>query len=204
MKQFINTQNNLFTFSSCDKCEANCCNGKKGTTFAQIILEDFKEIYKNFPILFIFGELGYLKPVVILTNGKDFCKYLDNFKCLIYEKRPSICKVYPLSSNIDDNIYIDELCPAVNDDTEEKKIIIENSILNKTFDYPTLNNYQDKYIQTFRELDQFNNKIEFSLALIIKGIQFYKFNTKTTNKYMQMHQKSLIHLKDKYFIDLDS
>lgn len=203
MKQFIQTKNKKFTFSSCEKCEANCCNGQKGTIFAQIILSDFEEVYKNFPILFIFGELGYLKPVVILTNGENFCKYLEDFRCTIYNNRPSICRVYPLSSNIDDLVYIDELCPAVNDDEKIKEEIVQNSHVNEKYDYPTLHNYQDKYIDTFRELDKFNEKENFSIALEIKGINFYKFNKKVDNKYMQMHQNSLIHLQNEYFTDLN-
>ena len=46
MKQFIQTNNKKFTFSTCEICPARCCNGKEGTVFAQILLEDFQKIYK--------------------------------------------------------------------------------------------------------------------------------------------------------------
>jgi len=199
MKQFIETSNKIYNFSSCEICQANCCNGQKGTLFAQIILEDFKEVYENFPIVFIFGELGYIKPVVLLTNGNSFCKYLKEYKCTIYEKRPSICRVYPLSANIDNKIYIDELCPAVDESFDENNYIVKDNAIHKNFDYKTLHEYQDKYIETFHELDQFNKKEDFSLAIQINGIQFFKFKKDVDNKYMQMHQKSLIHLQDGYF-----
>lgn len=201
MKQFIKTDNNTFTFSTCENCKAKCCSGNNGTIFAQILLSDFKETYKNFPILFIFGELGYIKPVVLLTNGKDFCQYLRDYKCSIYENRPSICRAYPLSSNIDDLTYIDHLCEAVNDNTKPNKTIIQNNQIQKDFDYPTLHNYQDKYINTFRELEVFNKKEDFCVATIINGLVFYRFNKIVDNIYMQMHQESLVHLTKKYFIN---
>ncbi|MGP2656536.1 YkgJ family cysteine cluster protein [Malaciobacter sp. WC5094] len=203
MKQFIKTNNDYFTFSSCETCEANCCDGRKGTVFSQIILSDFEEIYENYPILFIFGELGYLKPVIILTNGKDFCPHLKDFRCGIYEKRSSICRTYPLSANIDNNIYIDYLCPAVGKN-ENDKLIVNNSKVNKDFFVNILDNYQDKYIETFHELDKFNKKENLELCITIKGIEFFKYVKKTNNKYLKMHQKSLKHLQNDYFKGLDS
>ncbi len=199
MKHFTSTTNKTFSFSSCETCGAKCCNGKEGTVYAQIILEDFKEVYKNFPILFIYGDLGFLKPVLILTNGKDFCKYLENFKCTIYEKRPSICKNYPLSPNLDNTIYIDELCPAVKEESTNN-FIVQNNHINKIFIHNTLINYQEKYINTHFEFENFNKKEDFSLAITIKGINFFKYDKKSENPYMKMHQKSLIHLQNSYFI----
>ncbi|MGA1931946.1 YkgJ family cysteine cluster protein [Arcobacter sp. YIC-464] len=203
MKQFIDTTNNYFTFSSCESCEANCCDGRKGTVFSQIILSDFEEIYENYPILFIFGELGYLKPVIILTNGKDFCPHLKDFRCSIYEKRSSICRTYPLSANIDNKIYIDTLCPAVSKD-KKNSLIVEDSKANKNFFVSILDNYQDKYIDTFNEFDKFNKKDNLEYCITIKGIEFFKYTKETDNKYMKMHQKSLVHLQNTYFKDLNS
>lgn len=201
MKQFINTNNLSYTFSSCEGCDKNCCNGKNGTIFSQIILDDFKEIYEYFPILFIYGDLGYLKPVYIITNGKDFCLYNKDSKCTIYDKRASICKTYPLSANIDNNTYIDILCPAVNS-KEKSEFIIKRGEISKAFDSPTLYNYQEKYIKTHFEFEPFNKKEDFSLALTINGMQFYKYNKESQNEYMKMHQKSLIHLENEYFKNL--
>ena len=153
MKTFIPTTNRTFRFSSCQECEANCCNGKHGTLFAQIILNDFEKIYKYFPILFLKGELGYLKPVVVLTNGKEHCRYEKDFRCTIYENRPSICQVYPLSVNIDDNYYIDFNCPAIKDKGE---VIVKDKEVNKSFYNEILDDYKEKYIQTHFEFDNFN------------------------------------------------
>ncbi len=199
MKHFTNTTNKTFSFSSCEICEAKCCNGKEGTVYAQIILEDFKEVYKNFPILFIFGDLGYLKPVLLLTNGKDFCKYLQDFKCSIYEHRPSICKNYPLSPNLDNNTYIDELCPAVKEEKTDN-FIVKNNTINQNYIHNTLINYQEKYINTYFEFESFNKKEDFTLAIRIKGIEFFRYTKESENPYMKMHQDSLVHLQDTYFI----
>lgn len=201
MKQFESTQNKTFSFSNCDACEKECCNGLRGTIFSQLILEDFEEVYENFPILFIFGELGYLKPVVILTNGESLCKYLHEGKCTIYEKRPSVCRIYPLSPNLDDLVYIDTSCPAVSED--ESNIIVKDSKANNIFDFERLKDYSSKYLETFKELDQFNCKEHFSIALTIRGMPFFKYNITSKNKYMKMHQESLVHLQDDYFKNLN-
>lgn len=203
MKQFTDIKEKTITFSSCEICDANCCDGKKGTTFSQIIKDDFSIVYKNFPILFIFGELGFCKPVIVLTNGETFCKHLEDFKCIIYKNRPSICKLYPLSPNIDNNIYVDENCPAINNNLEST-IISENNKIKKEFFHQNLENYQDKYIDTFREFEIFKKEEDFTLAIELNGMQFFKCNKESKNKYMKMHQKSLIHLQDKYFTSLMS
>ena len=204
MKHFINSQNKKYTFSTCEGCESNCCDGKTGTIFSQIILDDFKQIYENYPILFIFGELGYIKPILLLTNGKDLCRYVKDSKCTIYEKRSSICKAYPLSAHIDNNIYVDHLCPAVNSDNKNSTVLVENKKINKNFYSKIFDNYQDKYIQTHNELEKFNIKSDFDVAITINGIDFYKYKKQTSNKYLKLHQKSLKLLEDDYFKNLNS
>lgn len=199
MKNFESTVNKTYSFSTCDICEKDCCSGLRGTIFSQLILADFSEVYRNFPILFIFGDLGYLKPVVLLTNGESFCNYLKDGKCSIYEKRPSVCRVYPLSPNLDDLIYIDTSCPAISENSDEYDIIVEDSVLTNTLDFDRLNDYSTKYVDTFRELDKFNKKEDFTLAITIRNMQFFKYNKDTKDKYMMMHQESLVHLKDSYF-----
>lgn len=203
MKQFIPIKNNSFSFSNCEQCEARCCDGRKGSTFSQIILDDFKKIYTNFPILFTFGDLGYLKPVVILSNGVNFCKYINNHKCTIYEQRPEVCRIYPLSINIDEKIYIDITCPAINSEEKNSSPIISQGQINKHFYNKTFENYQNKYIDTHNEFEKFNKKEDFSLAIKLNNIVFYKYNKESNNQYMKMHLQSLIHLQDKYFTNLN-
>ncbi len=150
MKEFVLTKNLNFTFGNCENCDAMCCNGIHGTVYSQIILEEFEKVYKNFPILFIFGELGFVKPVILLTNGNNYCPYLKNNKCTIYDKRPTVCKTYPLSPNLDNEIYIDLQCPEVNKGSD---FIITKNKITSNFSNDIFNNYQDKYINTHFEFE---------------------------------------------------
>lgn len=193
MKTFLDIENKTFHFSNCDTCEARCCDGRKGSVFAQIILEDFEEVYKNFPILFIFGDLGYLKPVILISDGTGFCPYIQDHKCTIYEQRPSICRAYPLSPNVDDKIYIDDSCPAVSDvSSAESSMIVKEGKITENFFYKSLEAYQEKYIQTHFELDTINDKKDFEMIKIINNIKFYKYIGSKSNTYIKYHQNSLI------------
>lgn len=189
MKEFISTKNHDFTFGNCSNCEAKCCNGKHGTIFSQIILSEFEKVYKNFPILFIFGELGFIKPVVLLTNGNDFCPYLKDFKCTIYENRPTVCRTYPLSPNLDNNIYIDTLCPEVNKSNE---FILKDNKVNKDFDNVIFYDYQNKYIETHFKFDKYK-KEEFQ-KIIINDVDFFKYKGNNDSNYLKMHINSLENL----------
>ncbi len=190
MKNFILSENQNFFFGDCNNCEAKCCNGKHGTLYSQIILEEFEKIYENFPILFIFGELNFIKPVVLLTNGKDFCPYLDNFKCTIYDKRPTVCRTYPLSPNIDDKIYIDVFCPEVG--KNNIKIISKNSI-HKNFDNEIFYDYQNKYINIHLNFENLKQN-DFELLKSINNIDFYIYKGTSNSKYLKMHKDSIKNL----------
>lgn len=178
-------------FTSCDTCDARCCDGKQGSIYAQIILDDFEKIYKNFSILFTFGELGYLKPVVLLSNGKDHCIYIKDFKCTIYDERPSICKLYPLSANLDNHIYFDMNCPAISDFGVP---LVENNHVMPAFNSNILEDYQNSYILTHQEFVPFNKEENFELVTIINNESFYKYIGSSNNTYMRMHQNSLSNL----------
>lgn len=193
MKSFIPISNNTYSFGSCSNCEANCCDGRKGTIYSQILKEEFENVYKNFPILFIFGDLGYTKPVVLLTNGKDFCCYQKNYMCTIYENRPTVCRTYPLSPNLDNQIYIDITCPEVN----KEKNLDKQKVEPLNTQHEILKNYQDKYIQTHFEFETLEKK-DFELALCINNINFYKYTKNHHSEYLNFHKKSLENLH-KYF-----
>ena len=53
-------------FSTCDGCPSNCCTGSHGFALAPLILEDFKETYERFPILFANVDQVF-KAVFIFT-----------------------------------------------------------------------------------------------------------------------------------------
>ncbi|MEA3497855.1 MAG: YkgJ family cysteine cluster protein [Campylobacterota bacterium] len=195
MKTFLDTTDKSFTFSSCDGCPSKCCDGKEGTIFSQLILDDFEVVAKNFPILFTFGEMGYLKANILFSDGKSFCPYITNHQCTIYNERPSICRVYPLSPNLDNKVYIDDSCPAIN--TKLGQSIVKNGQATNNFNYPTLENYQDKFINTHLHLEQFNDKKNFEKVIIINSVEFYKYIGTKSDFYLDLHLLSLNYL-DRY------
>lgn len=195
MKSFTNTFNNDFTFNSCETCDAKCCKSSSGTIFSQLILEDFEIVFENFPILFTIGDLGFLKPVVLLTNGKDNCRYLQNNQCTIYEKRPSVCRIYPLSPHLTNEVFIDLLCPTVNQGGE---FIIKNGVVEDKFHHPFLDNYQNKYIKMHQHFEKFNKKENLLEIININEICFFAFKEDFDDFYLKMHLTSLKKF-DNYF-----
>ncbi len=183
MKDFIKIENKNIGFGDCKNCDAHCCKGSFGTIFSQILKDEFINIYKHFPILFIFGSMGFIKPVVLLSNGVNNCPYLKNNLCTIYENRPNVCKIYPLSPNIDNFIYIDKSCPEV-----------FKNISTLNLDNEILKDYQEKYIKTHLEFEKL--KIEdFSEVLSIRGIKFYKYVGSKKSIFLDLHKLSLENLK---------
>lgn len=195
MKTFENTLDKTFHFSSCDICDAACCKGHHGTIYSQLILEDFNEVFEHFPIVFMIGDLDYLKPVVLLTNGCDKCRYLLNERCSIYEKRPSVCKVYPLSPHLTNIPFIDLSCPAVG---EKGEIIIDNGSIKKPFQHKVFKDYQNKYIDMHFHFEKFNKAENLKFLIEIRGNKFYKFKEDFEDEYLKLHLSSLKNL-DKYF-----
>lgn len=193
MKEFENIKDVNFKFTSCEICDGRCCDGRRGSVFTQILLSDFKEVYEYFPIAFIMGNLGYIKPVILLSNGKDFCRYLKDFKCTIYEKRPSICRVYPLSPSIDNDIYVDTTCPAV-----EK--ISQNIGVANEFQHDILQDYQKKFIETFRHISNYAKAENLKVLTTIDKMVFLSFKEDFGDKYLSMHLSSVKNFnKDEYY-----
>lgn len=190
MKNFTLLDNNttLYNFGSCINCKTKCCSGLSGTIFSQILKDEFETIYHNFPILFIFGELNFIKPVVLLTNGIDYCPYFKDFKCSIYENRPNVCKNYPLSPNLDNKIYIDTNCPELNKGDN-------NLELNKELFF----NYQEKYIYTHFEFAKLKTE-NFQKVISIRNVDFFKYIGDEETKYLSLHKLSLKNLEK--FINL--
>ncbi len=192
IKSFLKVDKDIF-FSSCETCEARCCDGRKGSIYCQIILEDFESVYKIFPILFTFGDLGFLKATILLSDGKSFCPYINNFKCTIYENRPTVCKAYPLSTNIDNVIYYDTNCPGI---SEYGSDVVKNGKISPSFDSYIFDDYQTRYINTHRKLEDFNKFEDFELVTKINNNKFYKYIGNEMNPYISMHLDSLINLKN--------
>lgn len=203
MKQFIpipnkpsgKSSNTSYSFSSCDACESRCCDSNYGTIYSQIVLEDFSN-YTYFPLLFTFGSKGYIKPVLLLTNGQDLCRYIKDHKCTIYSKRPKVCQNYPLSPNIDNTVYIDLACPGISEEESTNNDFVENF---KKDSY--VKDYKDLFVETYFEFENLKSE-DFTKLFTIRNIDFYAYTKYSENKYIKMHQSSLVHLEDEYFKNL--
>lgn len=192
MKNFVVTDDKKFFFTSCDGCDARCCKGSYGTVLSQIVLEDFIEVSKHFPIVFSFGDMGFLKPNIVMSDGTSCCPYITNNRCSIYHERPSICKMYPLSPNLDDKIYIDTLCPAISTQTGKK--IVTNGSVAREFDLWSLNGYAQKVVQTHLHFAPLNEKKDFKKIAVLGGIEIFIYDKSSSDRYVKMHKDSLAHL----------
>jgi len=193
LKTFIDTTNNSFSFSSCEGCFARCCDGREGSVYSELLLEEFERVSKYFPILFTFGELGFLKANLLLSNGKDFCPYIVNYKCTIYKERPQVCRNYPLSPHIDNHIYIDDSCPAIKS-FEGVDIVVDGEI-QEPFYNRSLENYQEKFLDTYNYLKEFNIDSNFEKVVTINGIDFFKFIGNFEDKFIKLHIQSINNLQ---------
>lgn len=192
MKTFIDTSSYTFTFSSCEGCPARCCDGREGSIYSELLLEEFENVSKNFPILFTFGDLGFLKANILLSNGKNFCPYITDHKCTIYESRPNVCRNYPLSPTIENKIFIDDSCPAVNQ--AFGKVIVQNTQVKKEFDNPSLYDYQERFLETYHYLEKYNQKGYFEEIITINQVIFYRIKEDFNDPYLKHHIKSLDHV----------
>ena len=125
-------------FNNCRDCN-KCCYEK---IFAPLILDDFERVYKYFPIFIV--EVGYLRPVMIISDGKNPCRYLEKGKCSIYENRPPACKIYPFSPWYD-KILIDLSCPGIG--VEGELLPLDNFKDSKFYD-KRFENIETKIIKT--------------------------------------------------------
>ncbi len=113
--------------------------------------------------------MGYLKAIILLSDGKSLCPYIENFKCTIYENRPTVCKAYPLSTNIDNIVYYDLNCPGI---SEMGTNIVKNGKISPSFDSYIFDDYQTRYINTHKKLEEFNNFDDFELVTSINNNKF--------------------------------
>ena len=127
--------------------------------FIPLILDDFRFVYKFFPIVFtkISNEL---RAVILL--GENGCRYLQNGVCTIYDDRPPSCRIYPLTPYFD-KIMIDDNCPSVGDVGEFLADETEISQKNRS---ERLVEFGDKYAKTVEFLDSIQNDL--------KSIDYYE------------------------------
>ena len=163
MKKNIKELPQLY-FKGCGEC-AECCEGK--FFLAPLILEDFPKVEKYFEIRAII--LDEIIPVILLTDGYNSCKYLENGKCSIYDNRPPACKIYPFSPFYEE-IFIDLSCPAVGNEGV-KLPSNKNEYLSSPFFESRFIDFKQKREETIQYMK--TKKLTFDKE--IKGIKLYKF-----------------------------
>ena len=154
-----------------------------------MILDDFKSVYKRFMILFGIFDNKF-KIVMVLNDGINLCQYSQDNRCQIYQERPPICRLYPLSPYYDE-VFIDTSCMAVNSDVKTIDIVKDGKI-HQDFYNDRILNFKDKLLET----EQFIQKLikiddNFVQYTTIKGYQLYRYNGSYDDEYIQMHKKSI-------------
>jgi len=151
-------------FKGCGDC-SKCCEGK--FFLAPLILEDFDKVKKYFEIRAVVFE--DVIPVMLLTDGKNPCKYLKDGKCQIYQERPPACRIYPFSPYYDD-IFIDLSCDAICNNGK-KLPSTKQELFNSEFFDNRLDNFIDKRNKTLEYMKK--QKLVFDKE--INGIKLYLF-----------------------------
>ncbi|WP_263834054.1 YkgJ family cysteine cluster protein [Sulfurospirillum oryzae] len=186
---FVNIKSHNFHFHGCSTCEGHCCNGAKGFAASPLILEDFEEVYKNFPILFSVTEQK-LMAYVLLNDGKNYCRYYVNQQCSIYLQRPPACKLYPVSPYFE-QLFIDTACPSVNQDSGYS--LCHDGQLNSAFATKRLENFVEKLEETHAFFESINALEDFEHVGNLSGIPLFRYIKPSDNKYIKMHLESLKH-----------
>jgi Fe-S-cluster containining protein len=189
---FENIKGKSFCFSDCSICDARCCDGRRGSVHAPILLDDFADVYQHFPIVFTFGERGILWANILLNDGTGYCRFVKDNRCTIHEKRPSICRFYPLSPHLENQIFIDKRCPAVQETGGTP--IVDNGKVTPPFQHPLMTDYHTKLVETLKFLIQLNKPDDFELILKINGIAYHSYIGTADNDYIKMHLTSLKNL----------
>lgn len=188
---FINIKKYDLHFNGCSTCLGMCCNGAKGFAASPLILEDFEEVYKNFPIVFsVSGE--ELGVYVLLNDGKGHCKYYIDQKCSIYEHRTPACKLYPVSPYFE-HILVDTECPGVSLE-KRGKLLCQSGVLQSDFHTKRLENFVQKRDATRKFLKSLQKEEAFCYVGEVLGLPLFTYTHASENPYIKMHQASLAHL----------
>lgn len=185
---FENIKNVNLNFSNCDNCPKTCCKN----ILIPLILDDFKSVYKNFPIIFAYMN-DELRVLILL--GNNWCRYLKEDGCSIYQNRPPSCKIYPISPFFED-FYVDISCEAVG---VEGEFLCSSSGFNSNFYHHRLENFVEKYSKTVKFLKSIENDIVEMGD--IENIKIYKYGGENRDSYIQMHLESLnYHHFNQFFV----
>lgn len=174
-------------FSSCEGCESHCCDGSR-FHFTPLILDDFVDVYKNFPI--VFGYIGdELRALMKLSSSPQGCQYFLENKCSIYEERPPACRLYPITPFYED-ILVDTSCHGVG---EVGEILTKGSSISNNFYHKRLENFEHKRLKTVHFLKELEDHLKPIGSY--QGVEMFKANIQDNEKeYLKYHHLSLEHL----------
>ncbi|MFP4486746.1 MAG: YkgJ family cysteine cluster protein [Campylobacterales bacterium] len=172
-------------FSKCGECVA-CCDGSK-FLLIPLVLDDFADVYRFFPILF--GVLdSKIRAFILLSDGHSTCPYLSKNGCEIYEHRPPGCRIYPFSPYFDDIVF-DDQCDALG----SGDIVAKDGFIDARFYHRRLEGFKEKFeksLEYYKSLE--DNLIEHTK---VQDFTLYKYTKKPHDDYLLMHHRSLQALK---------
>ena len=191
---YLNVEGFDFYFSGCESCDKRCCDGRAGYAITPLIVDDFEEVYKNFPIVFA-SINDVFRPIMLLNDGNSTCSYLDEKgMCSIYENRPPSCKLYPISPYFDE-VFIDSSCPGVGGEATDMEIV-KNGKVSSEFYHKRLENFSQKLQKTSDFMkDLVEEENSFEVIGEVSGVILFKYIGLKSNKYVKMHQDSMLHLE---------
>ncbi len=191
---YLDVEGRDFYFQGCANCDKRCCDGRVGFSLAPLIVDDFVEVYKHFPILF--GNVNdVFRPLMILNDGNSPCSYLGaNAQCMIYEERPPACRLYPVSPFFD-AVFVDSSCPSVSDEIIGEAIVQEGKVVEK-FYHKRLEHFSDKLERTSAFMKRLvENICDFEMVGNVSGVLLYRYVGEFDNEWLEMHRASLQHLQ---------
>jgi Fe-S-cluster containining protein len=192
---YINVGTMDFYFTGCATCDKRCCDGRAGYSLTPLVVDDFEEVYKYFPIVFATVN-DVFRPIMLLNDGNSTCSYLDeNGLCSIYENRPPSCKLYPISPFFDE-VFIDSACPGVTGEVTPQQVVAQGKVAPE-FYHSRLENFSQKLQKTsdvMRELVA--DEDSFAVLGEINGVVLFRYIGTIDNEYVQMHLHSLQHLEN--------
>lgn len=191
---YLNVKDMDFYFNGCASCDKRCCDGRAGYALTPLIVDDFAEVYKHFPILF--GSVNdVFRPLMLLNDGNSRCSYLDeNGQCMIYEERPPSCRLYPVSPFFDE-VFIDSNCPSVSGEMMGEPIVKAGKVVEK-FYHERLENFTEKLEKTSAFMKELvKNEGDFEPVGEVSGVILFRYTGGVENEYVQMHKSSLLHLE---------
>lgn len=171
-------------FSSCEGCLNSCCDGSR-FHFAPLILDDFIEVFRYFPI--VFGRIAQeWRPMILFSGDGEACRYFKEGRCGGYEHRPPACRIYPLTPYYED-ILIDTSCHTVC--SEKGAFLASPGTINTDFYHQRLENFEMKRQATQRYMAELAE--QFELVGEKGGVEYYRYTGPIRDQYIQMHEDSL-------------